>query len=217
MKKLLLAVIMLLTFASNTSANANKPVIFGIQLVDGIEFADGNDAPGFRDEAGYRIYLAFTANIMFAITPTLAIHSGFGLQYRSFSFDVRDTVNAMGVSTTGGFSAESSSGDDRDRSVGLTIPLMARYFFTEGLFGDLGTIIDVNFFEEFSPYYTNEWIDINTQETANVGIGVGMGYIFRFGLEINGRFTYGLTNLYSNADWVGHRIYLNVAYWFNYR
>ena len=208
---------MLLTFASNASSAVDKPVIFGAQLIDAIEFAAGKNAPGFKDEAGYRIYLALTFNTMFAITPTLAIHPGFGFQYRSFSFDVRDTTNAMGVSTTGGWTPESDSGNDRDYSLGFTIPIMARNYFSDGLFGELGIVIDVNFFERFSPYNTDEWIDIETQETVNVGIGGGIGYTFRFGLEVNSRFTYGLTDLYSDQDWVGHRFYINIAYWFNYR
>ncbi|MBQ3714370.1 MAG: outer membrane beta-barrel protein [Fibrobacter sp.] len=217
MKKLLLAVIMLLAFTSNASANANKPLIFGLQLIDAIEYAAGPDAPGYRDEGGYRMYLSLNASTMFAITPEFAIHAGLGIEYRYFSFDIRDTVNAMGVSTTGGWTAESSENEDMDYSVGLSIPLMARYFLFDGFYGELGTIIDINFFEKFKPYFTDEYVDISEQNTLNVGIGGGVGYIFSFGLEINGMFTYGLTNLYSNADWVGHRIYLNVAYWFNYR
>lgn len=216
MKKLLLAVIMLLAFTSNASSAANKPVIFGLQITDGIELADGDDAPRFRDEAGYRMYLALTASTMFAITPTLAIRSGFGIQYRSFEFDMRDTVNYMGVPATGRTTG-SDARIDEDYSVGLTIPVMARYYFTDGLFGELGTIIDVNFFEKFSPFYADDWVDIDTQETVYVGIGASLGYTFRFGLEVNGNFTYGVTNLYSDQDWVGHRINLNIAYWFNYR
>lgn len=202
MKKLIFIVATLVAFVANASAVVNKSTVFGLMYTDGVEFSTGKDAPDFTDEAGYRSHVALTFDMMFAITPSLAIHPALGFVLRAFSFEGKD------------YSEDYSS---TDVAMGIELPIMARCYFTEGFFGEFGPVFDFSLFEKYYNDRTDEWTDIETNENVYAGITAGLGYTFRIGLELGSNFTYGLTNLYEHADWKGPRFNLNIAYWFNYR
>lgn len=230
MKKIIFIAAMLLTFASHSFAYVEKPFISGLQLTEGIEFATGDDSPKLDQIMGMRIYMAFSYNALIAITPELAIHPGIGFNFRITSESDNDSYSGYGVSY--------SSNDDKSViSLGITVPVMARYYFNNVFFGELGVEAMYNFFEKYS-YKNNGWEDIKESNALNFGVTGGLGVTLFFGLEFNLNFTYGITDLYEqrtytdyyddyngvehkytykSPTWSYMRINFNIGYWFGYK
>ena len=234
MKKIIFITAILFAFISSSLATVNKPFISGIQLTEGIEFATGEDSPKLDQIMGMRIYMALSYNALIAITPELAIHPGIGFNFRITSESDNDNYSGYGVSY-------SSEDDESVLSFGITVPIMARYYFTNVFFGELGVEAMFNFFEKYS-YKNNGWEDMENANSFNVGITGGLGVTLFFGLEFNVNVTYGITDLYKqksytyydddyNYDnyygtrsstyksptWSYMRINFNIGYWFGYK
>ena len=234
MKKIFFIAAMLMVFASHSFANVEKPFISGIQLTEGLEFATGEDSPDIDQLKGMRIYMAFSYNALIAITPELAIHPGIGFNFRITSESDNGDYSGSGVSYL-------SKDDESIISLGITIPVMARYYFTNIFFGELGFEAMFNFFEKYS-YKNNGWEDMENANSFNVGITGGLGVTLFFGLEFNVNVTYGITDLYKQESrtyydddydydnyygtrsstyksptWSYMRINFNIGYWFGYK
>lgn len=205
MKKILLFTALLFAFVTSASAKVNKPVLFGIQLSDGIEFAAGDNAPDLDEEAGYRSFVALTFNTMFAFSSHFALHPAVGFNIRMFSYEDDN------------YWSNSDIDDNSDIAMAVYIPVMGRAYINEICYIELGATFDINIFEEYYSGYTEEWHSIDSEKPLNIGIGGGIGGTFWFGLEIDARFTYGLTNLYKHGDWTSPRFAINIGYWFNYK
>ena len=205
MKKIFFIAAMLMAFASHSFANVEKPFISGIQLTEGLEFATGEDSPDIDQLKGMRIYMAFSYNALIAITPELAIHPGIGFNFRITSESDNGNYSDYGVSY-------SSKDDESIISLGITVPVMARYYFTNIFFGELGVEAMFNFFEKYS-YKNNGWEDMENANSFNVGITGGLGVTLFFGLEFNLNFTYGITDLYKQKRYT---YYVNEDYYDDY-
>lgn len=234
MKKIIFITAILFAFISSSLANVNKPFISGIQLTEGVEFATGEDSPKLDQIMGMRIYMALSYNALIAITPELAIHPGIGFNFRITSESDNDNYSGYGVSY-------SSDDDESVLSLGITVPIMARYYFNNVFYGELGIEAMFNFFEKYS-YKNNGWEDMENSNSFNVGITGGLGVTLFFGLDINLNVTYGITDLYKqktynyyddddyydnyygtqhgtykSPTWSYMRINFSLGYWFGYK
>ncbi len=157
----------------------------------------------------------------------MAIHPGIGFNFRITSESDNDNYSGYGVSY-------SSNDDESVISLGITVPVMARYYFNNVFFGELGFEAMFNFFEKYS-YKNNGWEDIDEANAFNFGITGGLGVTLFFGLEFNVNVTYGITDLYKQKSnefyddyyggkytyksptWSYMRINFNIGYWFGYK
>lgn len=149
---------------------------------------------------------AFTFEMLFPVNENFGIHTGAGIEYAMYDFDVDDY-------------------NDYHRYimyVDMSIPVLARLNFTPGFFMDLGVNLGLNL-------TTLSWVEYGSRSTDaesideasgfNVDFAAGMGYVFKFGLGIDGRITYGLTNVFDldNVDSNRFGIQIGLSYWFKQR
>jgi len=114
----------------------------------------------------------------------------------------------------------------------LSIPVMARFNFTPNIFAEAGLNFGINL-------YTEAWSKVGSEETDhksvddagvfNVDFAFGGGYIFDFGLFLDLRISYGLTNSVENfVDFTvdnqvvsksggRYAVQFGVGYWFKLR
>jgi len=227
MRKIIFIAATLLAFASNAFANVNKPFISGIHFSEGFEIARGEYSPDFGSFMGSRIYTALTYNAMIAITPNFVIHPAFGVHFRFCSHrDDDETTVGTSVDDEGDVILVSEDYEN-NYSLGLVLPLTARYYITNYFFTEFGLEFNFNLFEKFNlgiNVYDEAAEKIFEPKALNLGLTGGLGATFD-GFEISLKYTHGLTDLYKEKtsygikffNWSYSRINLNIGYWFGYK
>ena len=80
----------------------------------------------------------------------------------------------------------------------LSIPLMFQVQSSGGFFAEAGP--HVNFLLSAKDEEENDLKDELDLKTLDYGVGVGIGYLSRIGLGINGRYNFGFANIYDQDD-----------------
>lgn len=156
----------------------------------------------FDDYSGYGSALTF--EMLFPITDMISVHAGAG-------FDL------VGLTYSTDY-----SGDYNLMYLDLSVPAMARFNITPGFFAEAGLNFGLNCGTWSWVDDDGETSDVESVDAANslkVDLAIGAGYVFGFGLGLDGRFTYGLTDTfdYSNADSGRWGIHFGISYWFKKR
>lgn len=225
MKKIIFFAATLMAFASSALANVNKTFVSGIQFTEGFEIARGEHSPDFTSFMGSRIYTALTYNAMIAITPNFVIHPALGINFR-YSSQKDDDENTVGSIDDGDVFILASKDHEKVYSLGIILPVTARYYMGNSFFGELGFEFNFNIFEKFNlgiDVYDDAAEKIFEPKTLNFGFTGGLGATFD-GFEFSLKYTHGLTDLYKEKtsygikffNWSYSRITLNIGYWFGY-
>jgi len=155
---------------------------------------------------------ALTFEMLFPVNSLLGVHVGAGVEFASYSAE-GESASAFGVTV--------SSADTYLLYFDFSVPVMARFNIASGFFAEAGLNLGLNL-------GTWGWVDIDDSDVEsvddasafNVDLAVGAGYIFNFGLGLDARFTYGLTDAVEtkvlNKTISGGRYALQFAlsYWF---
>ena len=226
MKKIIFFAATLMAFTSSALANVNKTFVSGIQFTEGFEIARGEHSPDFTSFMGSRIYTALTYNAMIAITPNFVIHPALGIDFR-YSSQNGEEETVVGTFDDGDDVVFVGKDDYQNvYSLGITLPVMARYYFTNFFFAELGLEFNFNIFEKFNlglKVYNEFAENVLEPKTLNLGFTGGLGATFD-GFEFSLKYTHGLTDLYKEKtsygikffNWSYSRITLNIGYWFGY-
>lgn len=98
----------------------------------------------------------------------------------------------------------------------LNIPLLVRFNIGKA-FAEIGPQLNLNLYSEAS-YNDNDPKKIEFMNDYELAISTGVGYRFKFGLELNGRFQLGLSNIFNNTtmndDVMKWTLAGGVSYWF---
>lgn len=154
---------------------------------------------------------AFTFEMLFPINDVVAIHPAVGFEYVSYS-----------ASFDGDNGWYSYSYTDYIAYVDLAMPVLVRFNITPGLFAEAGVNVGVNIatvgWIEYDDYDSDAEI-IDNANSLNLDLAFGAGYVFGFGLGIDGRFTYGLTNIIDEdgSDAGRFGVHIGISYWFKKR
>lgn len=150
---------------------------------------------------------AFTFEMYFPITSTFGIHPAAGFEYGMYSYE------------EDGYDATTYSYIYLD----LTLPVMARFYIIPGLFAEAGFNFGLNMVSAILADYDDDSSaeTIDEANPLNIELAVGAGYVFPFGLSLDMRFCYGLTDVLDvknfkgdNVDFGRFGVHIGLSYWF---
>jgi len=86
----------------------------------------------------------------------------------------------------------------------INIPLLAKYYLTDGfaieMGPNVGMLLSARNQETFNGVLQGEEIISDDINKIDFGLGMGLGYKFKFGGFIQARYNLGLSNLYKDSD-----------------
>ncbi|MCQ2053914.1 MAG: PorT family protein [Fibrobacter sp.] len=172
-------------------------------LIIGGLTGDADDFAGTGD--------VFTFEMLFPINDVVAIHPAVGFEYASYDASYEEYDGWYTRSATSYLAY-----------IDMSMPVMVRFNITPGLFAEGGVNIGLNLFTiswyEYGNYDSDAEI-VDEANSLNVDLAFGAGYVFGFGLGIDGRFTYGLTNIIDEdgSDAGRFGVHIGISYWFKKR
>ncbi len=97
----------------------------------------------------------------------------------------------------------------------INLPIMGKYYVTEGLSLEVGP--QIGFLVNAETEFDGEYFDIENTNTIDFGVDFGLGYKLDSGLNFSARYNYGLTNFNSDSDFVAKNsvFQFSVGYFFN--
>jgi opacity protein-like surface antigen len=181
MKKLLLVAAFF--FAVSVTAQAQE---MGFGIKGGLNFASlsGDDVDDLDSRTGFH----------------LGLLAEFGLT-ESFSIQPEVLYSAQGA----------KEGDIKWKLDYLTIPVMAKYYATEGFSIEAGPYIGFNTTSEWD--FDGETMDLKDDtESTDFGLGLGLGYELPMGVLFQARYSMGLSDIASDGDIKNSVFQLSVGY-----
>jgi len=190
MKKLVLtfAALMALTAMNAQETESSAQTRFGIKAGVNIATLDGDvEASGSRTG----LHAGFVAEIMvsdkFSIQPEV-LYSMLGAKEKA-----AEMVDGVLVTAEGTYKFDY-----------IAIPVMAKYYVTEGLSLEAGPQISFLVSAKVEVEGNYGGVDVTTEEemkdvikSTDFGFNVGLGYELPMGLFFQGRYTAGLSNIYD--------------------
>ena len=181
-KSVLLIAIMLLGY---TTANAQEFVNFGVK--GGVNFStfagDGiNDFnnPNSRTSFNLGLLAEIPLSEKFSLQPEV-LYSGQG-------YDIADRQDANNIEYQLDY---------------INVPLLAKYYVVDGLGIEFGPQVAflANSAIDYNPSADSGDISLDSDQFNKVGVDLDLGLSYKFnnGFFINGRYTYGLTDIYDNS------------------
>ena len=202
----LLACLPMLVGAAESSANsADKPLRLGTH-VSFNHVGEITDATWgvYADGVGYGATLSL--DVSYRFSPWLLLHSGVGLDYRYFSSEFQHgSLESLNSTCLIGSPCEyddggySWSGYDKDYLLYLEIPLLAQFQIPNVVYFEVGPVFDFKLMRKSDHPEPEGAREDKCQEDrfAGAGISVGIGHEFSFGLFIDLRLSYQLTDVVS--------------------
>jgi len=161
-----------------------------------VSSAYNGDAGNALEEASSGDALTFEVN--YKLTQSVGVHTSLGLELGAFTEE-------RGV--------DRAHYDYNRAYLDLILPVMFRYNFTPGWFAEVGPAMSFNL-------VTYDWIDdedakkVKDTEVFDLGVAVGAGYVFGFGLGIDSRLNFGVLDKFKHVDGTMARFYIGLSYWF---
>ena len=157
----------------------------------------------YADGVGYGATLSL--DVSYRFSPWLSLHSGVGLDYRYFSSEFQHgSLESLNTTCLIGSPCEyddgySWSGYDKDYLLYLEIPLLAQFQIPNVIYFEVGPVFDFKLMRKSDHPEPEGAREDKCQEDrfAGAGISVGIGHEFSFGLFIDLRLSYQLTDVVS--------------------
>jgi opacity protein-like surface antigen len=110
------------------------------------------------------------------------------------------------------YSAQGAKEDDMTWKLDyLTIPVMVKYYATDGLSIEAGPYIGFNTTSEVE--FDGETLDLKDEtESTDFGLGLGLGYELPMGVLFQARYAIGLSDIASDGDAKNSVFQLSVGY-----
>lgn len=169
---------------------AGENLKFGVRFNEGIGMFSGKHIGGLLDEVGTNTGVSF--EMLIKINEQLSIHPAVGI-----NFDLYE--GTWESETDNGYHYYYSSVDEDLILFNLQLPVLVRYNFTPGFFAEAGLQAGLNLISSYGIDGDYESIEENVN-SCDFGIAVGAGYTFWFGLGIDGRFIFGLTDTFDRPE-----------------
>ncbi len=181
-KSVLLIAIMLLGV---TTVKAQEYVNFGVK--GGVNFStfagdgiDDFDNPNSRTSFNLGLLAEIPLSEKFSLQPEV-LYSGQG-------YDIADRQNANNIEYQLDY---------------INVPLLAKYYIAGGLAVEAGPQVAflANSAVDYNPSADSGDISLNKDQFNKVGVDLDLGLSYKFnnGFFVNGRYTYGLTDIYDHS------------------
>lgn len=198
MKKFYLGLFFALALAQTTFA-IDHTFMFSLRISDGVTNTFGKDASGAMNLSGSSLTIG--TDFQFQLSSIYSI-----ILSPEFQFDFLE-------------SSESNNGKEEEFEfdlIYLNLPLFSRFNFGRA-FAEIGPQANINVFgRAFNDEFDSKNIDFMNE--FELALSIGGGYRFRFGLEVDGRFQLGFSNIFNddtmNDDVKKWTIAVGVSYWF---
>lgn len=169
---------------------AGENLKFGVRFNEGISMFSGKDLDGILKEAGTNSGVTF--EMLIKMNEQLAIHPAIGINFDLYEATVK-------YEESDGYFHYYGSVDENLILFNLQLPILARYNFTPGFFAEAGLQADFNLISSYG--IDGDYESIKKDVSAcDFGVAVGAGYTFWFGLGIDGRFIFGLTDTFDRPE-----------------
>ena len=191
----LLACLPMLAGAAEPAAGAVAKMPLRLGVHAGVnKIGEATDAPWgiYADGVGYGGTLSF--DVLYHFSPRFSLHSGVGLDYRYFASDDRQ----MGLECDGCVDA-SWKGKNKDYLLYLEIPVLTQFQIPEVIYFEIGPVFDFFLMRKSEFYIPKEHRQDKCQDDrfGGAGVSIGLGHAFSFGLFVDARFSYQLTDVVS--------------------
>lgn len=190
--KRIATVVLLLVGVAESIAAADKPLRMGTHL-NLNRIGEVSDAPWgvYADGVGSGVTLSFDA--LYPFSTRFALHPSIGLDYRYFVSDDQQ----MGVSSCDCGGNSSWEGKDKDYLLYLEIPVLAQFQIPEIIYFEAGPVFDFLLMRKSEFYIPKEHRQDKCHEdrTFGAGLSVGVGHEFSFGLFVDVRLSFQLTDV----------------------
>lgn len=198
MKKIILPIFFAVTCGQVAFANDND-FTFSIHLDAGATSTFGKDADEAFDLTGSSIFIGPGFQFQLSSPVSIILNPGFQLDMLESSKDNKDDEQLFEFDF-----------------IYLNLPLLVRFNIGKA-FAEIGPQLNLNLYSEAS-YNDNDPKKIEFMNDYELAISTGVGYRFKFGLELNGRFQLGLSNIFNNTtmndDVMKWTLAGGVSYWF---
>lgn len=187
-----------LTAVAQTEADNTRDMTPSFGVKGGVNFSnatgDDIDDPDGRTSFHVGALVEFPMSEMFSIQAE-ALYSGKGVE----------------------FPLEGSDGDNSELQLDyIDVPVLAKIYITRGLSIEAGPQFSFLVNEEFdlNPNSDDGDFDLDEAETFDFGLAAGLTFQTDMGLFASGRYTYGLSDVYSDFDAHNTVFQLGIGYKF---
>ena len=189
----LLACLPMLAGAAEPAAGAVAKMPLRLGVHAGVNrIVEVTDAPWgvYADGVGYGASLSFDARYKFL--PWLYLHSEIGIDYRYFASDYMQMGFDCDCESGGNW-----SGKNKDYLLSLEIPVLAQAHVRDIIYFELGPVFDFLLMRKSEFYIPKEHRADKCHEdrTLGAGLSVGVGHEFSFGLFVDARLSFQLTDV----------------------
>ena len=180
----------LLANAATDSATEN-PLRFGTRLSLN-SVGEITDASWGVFASGVGVGATFSLDASYRFLPWLYLHAGVGMDYRYFVSDNQ----VFGLSCDGCKDAY-WDGENKDYLLYLEIPLFVQAHIADIVYFETGPVFDFNLMRKSEFFLPKEHRTDKCQKDRifGAGISVGIGHVFSFGLFVDVRLSYQLTDV----------------------
>ena len=186
-----LAFLPMLAGAAGTAVGKAEPLRFGTHLQLN-RIGEVTDAPWgvYADVVGIGGTLSF--DVRYQLLPWLYLHPALALDYRYFSSDHREMSLECDCESGGHW-----AGYNKDYLLYLEIPMLAQAHIQNVLYFEAGPVFDFKLMRKSSFFLPKSVRTDKCHEDRffGVGLAVGIGHEFSFGLYVDARFAYQLTDV----------------------
>lgn len=188
----------------------DKRLHLGVRL-GASDVGEMTDAPWgvYADRIGFGATLSF--DVSYHISKNLFLHSGVGLDYRYFASEDQE----MSLECAGGCGG-AWKGKNKDYLLYLEVPLLAQAQIPGIIYFEAGPVFDFLLMRKSEFYIPKEHRQDKCHDDRffGAGVSIGLGHTFSFGLFIDARLSYQLTDVVSvdktcgsyTVSWGGSRI-----------
>lgn len=182
-----------------------KKLIFAFLFVAGTSFTFAQTAD-FGAKAGVN-FASLEGDGLEGLDGRTSFHLGLVAEiHLTEKFSIQPEVLYSGLGAT------ASEGDGTIKLDYISIPVMAKFYVTDGLSLEAGPQIAFNVVAEAEA--DGETEDIEDIESTDFSAGFGLGYQLPMGVFFQGRYNLGLTEVWKLAEVKNNVIQLSVGYKF---